>query len=66
MAKASRYEISGNPKAHKENSVEVQKGPIDAHQPTMQTKTHRQFCGEEIEMMNERYDGQCLKMHKPK
>ncbi len=66
MAKSSRYEMPRNPKAHKEHEVEVQKGPIVAHQPTMQTKTHRDFAKEEIEMMRERRDGQMLKMHKPK
>lgn len=66
MAKGSRYEMPGNPKAHKENSVEVQKGPIEANQLTMQTKTHRQFAKEEVDMMDERRDGQMLKMHKPK
>jgi len=58
--------MPGNPKAHKEHGVEVQKGPIVAHQPTMQTKTHREFAREEVDMMNDRRDGQFLKMHKPK
>ena len=63
----SRYDMpKGNPKAHKEHGVEVQKGPIVAHQPTMQTKTHREFAAEEVKMMDERRDGQFLKMHKPK
>ncbi len=66
MAKNSRYDFPGNPKAHKENMVEVQKGPIKAHQPTMQTKSHQDFAYEERVMMDERYDGMCLKMHKPK
>lgn len=62
----SRYEMPGNPKAHKENNIEVQRGPMFAHQPTMQTKTHRDFSAEEVEMMDQRRDGQMLKMHKPK
>jgi hypothetical protein len=66
MAKSSRYEMAGNPKAHKEHGVEVQKGPIEANQLTMQTKTHREFAKEESEMMNERRDGQMLRMYKPK
>jgi hypothetical protein len=66
MSKSSKYEMPGNPKAHKEHGVEVQKGPIIANQLTMQTKTHRQFAAEEVEMMNGRRDGQMLKLHKPK
>lgn len=66
MAKGSRYEMPGNPKASKANHVEVQRGPIVAHQPTMQTKSHQDFAYEEREMMDGRYDGMCLKMHTPK
>jgi hypothetical protein len=66
MAKGSRYEMPGNPKAHKEHDIEVQRGPIIDNQLTMQTKTHRQFAAEEVEMMDGRRDGQMLKMHKPR
>jgi hypothetical protein len=67
MAKSSRYEMpAGTPKAHKEHDVEVQRGPMMAHVPTMQTKSHRDFADEERDMMASRRDGQVLKMHKPK
>ena len=66
MSKNSRYDFPGNPKAHKEHGVEVQRGPIVANQKTMQTKTHKEFAREEVKMMDGRRDGQMLKLHKPK
>lgn len=62
----SRYEMPGNPKASKAHGVEVQKGQIMPNQKTMQTKTHREFASEEVQMMADRRDGQMLKGHIPK
>lgn len=43
----------------------VQKGPIEAHQPTMKSMTRNETNMQDAEMARLRRDGQTLKLHTP-
>ena len=53
-------------KAHKENKVEVQKGPIKAHMPTMKSMTRPEIDAEDAARHAVGRSGMNLKLHMPK
>ena len=53
-------------KAYKENKVQVQKGPVVAHQPTMKSMTRAEVDRQDAEHAALRRDGMILKLHMPK
>jgi len=50
----------------KANKVEVQKGELKAHTPTMKTATRAETTREDMKNYAERRDGQICKLHMPK
>lgn len=50
----------------KANKVEVQKGEIKAHTPTMKTMTRKEATREDNQNYAGRRDGQICKLHVPK
>ena len=50
----------------KANKVEVQKGELKAHTPTMKTMTRVEATREDIKNYAERRDGKICKLHMPK
>lgn len=53
-------------KAHKENKIEVQRGPIVAHQRTMKSMTRPEIDAEDAARHAVGRSGMNLKLHKPK